>query len=257
MLSILLLLAPAHAGDPVEKPVQEEPAGEVAALVSQTAAEEVATAPLPELVIYPGFEKHELALSVIRTVEAARSCLLRGHRPDEPLVAPTEVPFVSATEVAGHEVALERREVAIDCRAAPLRRCDIVLVHDSDVPDVAYASIQCSGSHDDAYTTFLVTATLDLDKARKERRKDRAVASASVTFQTDEFPGTQLSSFTATRRRDDAVVAEPRVLRFDDYDTIDEVDRAPVEPDHLFDLARRVVDTACQATAATCPSAPR
>lgn len=243
MLALLLLLMPALAVDPDESAVRQASPAEATA----------ASPPLRELVIYPGFEKHELEMSVSRTLDAARSCLLRGRLQDEVQVQPTSVPFVSATRVYGQDITLERRSATVDCLAAPLRRCEAIFVRDPAFDELAYASIQCTGSYDDAYTFFLVTASLDLDKARRERRRDRAVASASVTFQTDEFPGTQLSSFTALRRRDGQLVAPPRILRFDDYDAIDEVGTAPIEPERLFGLARDVVAAACRLTGATCP----
>lgn len=209
-----------------------------------------------ELVIYPGFTKAELERSVRATLRAADRCATRAT-PRPASVKKAVAPYVSATRADGLSVQLHKAELELRCRAEPLRRCEITYVGQEGLPDLAYASIQCFGSHGSESTSFLVTSTLDLRKARKEgvrgTRKDRAIHKVGLSFQTDEFPGTHLAAAAELRRLDRSVVVPTQVQRFDDYQSTDKASLDTLPAARLLELSQEVMKLACRLVDG-CPS---
>lgn len=213
-----------------------------------------------EVAIYPGFARSELPESVRATLRAATLCAAEHHDPPAPESA--VAPHVGAEMVDGAPVALHEARVEIDCNAEPVRSCTYVYAWQKRSQELRYASVQCFGSHADPYTSYLVTATRDLRKARRANvqgtRRDRAIQLRSITFQTTDFPGTQLSAFAAMRRRDGALTSPCVVRRFDDYRSsdLDPVDAEPtLDARRLDDLVRTTVAVACRAVG-QCEEAP-
>lgn len=209
-----------------------------------------------ELAIYPGFARSELPESVRATLRAATLCAAERHEAPEP--EPAVAPHVGAELVDGVPVALREARVEVDCSADPVRSCTYAYAWQEQTQELAYASVQCFGSHGDPYTSYLVSATRDVRKARRKNvqgtRRDRAIRLLSVAFHTTDFPGTQLSAFAAVRRRDGAVTSPSAVRRFDDYRLTDpdpDPDPEDSEPTlgvrRLDELVRATVAVACRA----------
>ena len=212
-----------------------------------------ATPSKPELAIYPGFAKSELPASVQATLKAAAVCASHGKTSMQPKTRTATAPHLSVEVIDGEPVTLESRQIDIACGMRPVRRCSYQYVWASGSEQVGYASVQCLGSHDDAYTSYLVTATLDLQKAKKPdvrgTRKDKARVLTSLTFQTDAFPGSHVTAFQVQKRKDDSTVTPPQVMSFDDFNQTDEADGA-LATDEVRELADEVVHLACRATRA-------
>jgi hypothetical protein len=219
-----------------------------AGLTSSPAAE-LAAVRQEDLAIYPGFEKHELPASVRATLRAAAVCSRQGTTNDPPRTEPALAPYVSAEVADGQPVAMLVREVDLSCHAAPVRRCSYTYAWAEGSDEVGYAAVQCVGSHDDAYTTYIVTAARDLRKAKKAgregTRKDKAERLVSVSFQTTEFPGTHLSAFVGLRRRDGVESVAAAVTQFDDFAAQDDELGSPVDGPVLLELADATLAAAC------------
>ena len=229
LLPLLLLCLPAQAGDP------------------------------GELAIYPGFSKAERARSVRVVTGAARRCATLADPPEEaPQTRPTSAPHLAVEVIDGDEVSLQQREIELQCGTEPVRKCAASFVWAEGSDQVGYASVQCFGSHEDPYASYLVTASVDLRKAKKAdvrgTRKDKATILSSLTFQTDAFPGLHVTAFVEQRRRDGSTETPPQVVQFDDYAKEDAASGA-LTPDEVAELAGEVVRTACDLTGA-CTAEP-
>ncbi|MFK7931736.1 MAG: hypothetical protein AB8H79_26400 [Myxococcota bacterium] len=208
-------------------------------------------------VVYPGFEKHELPDSVSAVLDAARQCIVSGSTTMTPHTRSVAVPHLSASVIDGADVVLQERQVDIACRTKPVRRCSFTYVWADGSDQVGYTSVQCIGSFDDPYTSYLVTASIDLRKGEKPdvkgTKKDKAQVMTALSFQTDEFPGTHVSAFQVRRRRDKAMVVAPELRKFDDFASTDAEVAKPVSPGRLAALARAALEVSCLATGACGP----
>lgn len=212
----------------------------------------MADEPEPANVIYPGFEKHELPDSVRAVLDAARTCIVGGKTSMQVRTRSVSVPHLSVTSLDGASVQLQERQVDLSCGTKPVRKCSFTYVWADGSDQVGYSAIQCLGSYDDAYTSYLVTASVDLRKAKKPdvrgTKKDKAQVLTSLTFQTNEFPGTHVSAFQVRRRRDQAVLTPPQLRKFDDFANRDEDDAKAVKAGEIAALARATLGVACLAT---------
>jgi hypothetical protein len=115
---------------------------------------------------------------------------------------------------------------------------------------VGFASIQCFGSHADPYTSYLVTATRDLERAKKPdllgTKKDKAIRDLGLTFQTTDFPGTHLSAFGKRARASGTEVLEPAVLRFDDFTATDDEEFHGLSAEALDEVTEQAIQVACR-----------
>lgn len=204
-----------------------------------------------EVAIYPGFTKSELPKSVREVVAAAERCARAGKTSVVPQTSAAIAPHLSAQLVDGLAVALQERSVDLACGTKPVRRCSYTYVWAAGSDQIGHASIQCLGSHEDAYTSYLVTAAVDLRGAKKPAvrgtKKDKALVLTSLTFQTDAFPGSHVTAFVAMRRRDGATDTPPQVMQFDDYAVQDEASGA-LTSDEMAELAQAVLSLSCRAT---------
>jgi len=212
-----------------------------------------ADAPVEDhLVIYPGFEREELPSTARDLLEVARLCAVRGRTLRTPRTRLTEVPLIPTEVVDGQPVEQLRRQVDLACGTAPVRRCTYTYVWSEESDQLGHATVQCLGSFDDPYTSYLVTVTRDLRRARKPgragTRRDKARIGVSVGFQTTEFPGTHLVAFGLRQRRDGKVLEPAVVRRFDDFDDRDVGVELPLED--LDALASEALRTACLAVGA-------
>ncbi|TVQ93922.1 MAG: hypothetical protein EA397_03345 [Deltaproteobacteria bacterium] len=213
-----------------------------------------------EVVIYPGFKKTEIVPSAQSILKAARRCANAASlRPEPP--APSTAPHLSATWADGEAVALLERTVEISCRAEPVRRCRVTYAWQPDNVDLAYAAVQCFGSHDSAATSYLLTATLDLVKAKKAEvrgtSKDKAIHRVGLSLQTTEFPGTHLAATGEVRRKNGEVVRRVLVQRFDDYQDTDTASTGSLDAPGLLRIARDTTQTACRLVGECGASKPR
>lgn len=211
-----------------------------------------ATAEDEELAIYPGFSKAELPTSVRSVVEAATHCARVGKTAVQPKTRASVAPHLSAEIVDGKPVRLEERTINLSCGTRPVRACSYTYSWSEGTDQIGYASVQCQGSHEDAYTRYVVTASIDLRKADKPdvrgTRKDKAVVMSSLTFQTDAFPGSHVTAFAAHKRKDQSTVEAPRVIAFDDFAGKDDKVGGAVTTDELSTLAHEVLALSCVAT---------
>lgn len=236
---VLILPIAALAGSPARR--------EAGLVAAQPAT--VTTAARRDLAIYPGFQKEGLPDSVRATLEAATVCARQGTTNYPARTKPAVAPYVSAAVADGQPVAMLVREVDLSCHAKPVRRCSYTYAWAEGTDEIGYATVQCVGSHDDPYTTYIVTATRDLQKAKKAEvegtRKDKAVRLVSLSFQTSEFPGTHLTAFTGLQRQDGSERVPAKVTEFDDFAAQDDGVLSPVDGATLLALADATLSVAC------------
>lgn len=209
--------------------------------------------PSQEVAIYPGFSKEELPTSLRAVASAATTCHTHGEAVEAPDTRRATAPHLSATVVDGNEVELLERSVEVACGTLPLRKCTYTYVWAKGSDQIGLGSIQCLGSHEDGYTSYLATAAIDLRKANKPdvigTRKDKAVVLTSLTFQTDAFPGSHITAFVARRRADGSTEEPPKVMQFDDFAATDNATGALTGAE-MNQLAQLIVGVSCEATGA-------
>jgi hypothetical protein len=210
-----------------------------------------ATAPRArEIAIYPGFAKHELINSVEDTLLAAQACITAGSAEDRPRSMASQAPYFSVTAVDGKPAELWERSIEVSCRAQPVTRCNFNFVWDDAGSNLAYATIDCIGSHTSPRDRYSVTAVVDLPKAQRTGKELRGYRATTLSFFTDAFPGTTVWAHTRTSRASGEVIEAPTVTQFDDWQSTEEELQVVLSTPMVLEAADRVIETACRAVGA-------
>lgn len=209
-----------------------------------------------EIAIYPGFSKHELVNSVEETLLAAQACITAGLPEDRPRSLASQAPYFSVSAVDGKATELWERSIEVSCRAQPITRCNFNFVWDDAGSDLAYATIDCIGSHTSPRDRFSVTAVVDLPKSHRTGKELRGSRATTLSFFTDAFPGTTVWAHTRTSRATGEVLEAPSVTQFDDWASTEEEVQVLLSTPMVLDAAQNVIGTACRAVGAPrCPVA--
>ncbi len=129
----------------------------------------------------------------------------------------------------GEAVEPWSRSLELRCNAFPVHRCSYSWTWDAASSELSHAQIECTGSFDDSTTQYAASAMVDVDGARSRKHR-RGTAQSTLSFFTDDFPGTHAWAFMSTRRADGEVLQEPRVSQFDDFVDTDTASTGDVGP---------------------------
>jgi len=219
-----------------------------------------ASSAVHDLSIYPRFERPELLHSVTAVIDAASSCLAHGDTWKRPRSQRTDVAFFSAEQVDGVELETWSRTIEYSCEARPVTRCSYTYTWDEAGSGLSYASIECVGAHDDSDTRYSVTAASDASgaKAAPGKKGRRGVAAHTLTFFTNEFPGTMSWLHARVRRSDHTTLQAPTITQFDDFSDTDEAQIGLFSVEQMTEAMDGVRHLACQAVRleGACTGAP-
>lgn len=205
-----------------------------------------------KLVIYPKFDRPELLQSVSAVLDAAQSCLATGETWKKPRSVRSDISYFSADRVDGTDVEPWTRSIELKCNARPVTRCTYALTWDEAGSNLGYASVECVGSNDGPEVRYSVTAAIDASGAKGEPGKKGAkgLSAYTVTFFTNEFPGTMSWLHARAKRSDGSVVQIPTITQFDDFSDMDEAQTGIFSMGEMLRSVRSVHGLACSALGA-------
>ncbi|MGC6492811.1 MAG: hypothetical protein ACON5B_08215 [Myxococcota bacterium] len=208
------------------------------------------TSPVAEahqISILPGFEPAEMSDSIEATVDAALECISAKT----PLVSPRSLAtpnhYFAQSSVDGVPTDTWSRTAVYECDARPIRRCSFTYVWDENHEEMAYATLECSGSERGRTVNYSAVASVELDAPKHATKKVKGSVQTSLNFYTNAFPGTNTWASMSEARSDGTVIAAPSVSQFDDFSSPSTDATAAMSVQQMNETAGLIRRAACSA----------